>query len=65
MYKVLSHAEELAGAKANVERLKQAIRDFDPNTPLGQSWPLEQRKLSLTAAVAFLENCQTPEGPWY
>lgn len=62
---MLTHAEELAGAKANVERLKQAIKDFDPNTPLGVSWPLGQRKLSLKAAEAFLENCQTPDGPWY
>lgn len=62
---MLPHEEELAGAKANVERLKQAIRDFNPDTSLGQSWPLAQRKLSLKAAEAFLENCQTPDGPWY
>lgn len=62
---MLSREEELAGAKANVERLKQAVRDFDPGTPLGKSWPLAQRQLSLKAAEAFLENCGTPDGPWY
>ena len=55
---------ELEGAKAHVKNLQEAVDTFDPDTPLGKSWPLDQRKKSLLAAQGFLENCKTDQGPW-
>lgn len=56
--------KEIEGAKAHVKKLQEAVDSFDPDTPLGKSWPLEQRKKSLLAAQAFLENCQSENGAW-